>query len=49
MTNLAGGVFETTDINKQVKVGNITKITATNIGKWRGVIEQKNGTKKYFT
>ena len=46
INNLSDGMFETTDINKQVKVGNITKITATNIGKWRGVIEQKDGTKK---
>ena len=33
MTNLADGMFDTTDINDQVKVGNNTKMTATNIGK----------------
>ena len=46
MTNLADGMLETTYINEQVKVGNITKMTATKIGKWSGVIEQKYGTKK---
>ena len=46
MINLAGGMFETTYINEQVKVGNRTKMTATKIGKWRGVIDQKDGTKK---
>ena len=37
MTNLADGMFETTDIKEQVKVGNNTKMTATKIGKWGGV------------
>ena len=46
VTNLADGMFETTDINEQVKVVNSTKMTATKIGKWRGVIDQKDGTKK---
>ena len=46
MTNLDDGMFETTYINKQVKVGNSKKMTATKIGKWRSVIEQKDGTKK---
>ena len=46
MTNLAGVIFETTCINEQVKVGNSTNMTATKIGKWRGVIEQKNDNKK---
>ena len=46
MTNLADGMFETKYINKQFKVGNSTKITATNISKWHGVNEQKYGTKK---
>ena len=46
MTNLADGMFETTDINGQVKVGNSTKMNATKIGKWSGVIYQKDGTKK---
>ena len=49
MTNLADGIFETTDINEQVKVENITKMTATNISKWHSVIEQKDGTKKNCT
>ena len=44
--NLSDGMFETTDINEQGKVGNRTKMTATKIGKLRGVIEQKYGTKK---
>ena len=39
-------MFETTYINEQVKVGNSTNVTATKIIKWRGVIEQKYGTKK---
>ena len=46
MTNLADGMFETTYINKQVKLVNTTKMTTTKMGKWRGVIEQKYGTKK---
>ena len=46
MNNLHDGMFETTNINEQVKVGNSTKINATKIGKWSGVIEQKDGTKK---
>ena len=46
INNLAFVMFEAKDINEQVKVGNSTKITATNIGKWCGVIEQKDGTKK---
>ena len=46
MTNLYDGMFETTDINEQVQVGNSTKMTATKIGKWRGVIEQKDGINK---
>ena len=46
MTNLADGTFETTYINQQFKVVKITKMTATKISKWRGVIEQKYGTKK---
>ena len=46
MTNLDDGMFETTDINEQVKVGNSTKITATKIVKWCGVIEHKYTTKK---
>ena len=46
MTNLTDGMFETKDINEQVKVGNSMKMTATNISKWRGVIEEKYGTKK---
>ena len=33
MTNLSDGMFETTDINEQFKVGNSTKMTATKIGK----------------
>ena len=49
MTNLDDGMFETTDINEQVKVGNSTKITATKIGKWGGVIDQKYDTKKNCT
>ena len=49
MTNLSDGMFETADINQQVKVGNSTKITATKIGKWRGVIDQKYDTKKNCT
>ena len=46
MTNLADGMFQTTDINQQIKVGNRTKMTATKIDKWRGVIYQKYDTKK---
>ena len=46
MTNLAGGMFEATEINEKFKVENSTNITATNIGKRHGVIEQKDGTKK---
>ena len=46
INNLAFVMFEAKDINEQVKVGNSTNITATNIGKWCGVIEQKDGTKK---
>ena len=46
MTNLADGMFETTYINGQVKVENSTKMNATKIGKWSGVIYQKDGTKK---
>ena len=46
MTNLDDGMFETTYINKQVKVGNSKKMTATKIVKWRGVIENKDDTKK---
>ena len=46
MTNLGDGMFNTTDINEQVKVENSTKMTATKIVKWRGVIEQKDGTDK---
>ena len=45
MTNLADGLFKTTYINEQVKVGNSTKINATKIGKWRGVIDQQDGTR----
>ena len=33
MPNLADRIFETTDINEQVKVGNSTKMTSTKIGK----------------
>ena len=46
MTNLYDGVFEATYINEQVKVGNTTKMTTTNIGKLLVIIEQKYGTKK---
>ena len=46
MTNLDDGMFETTDISDQVKVVNSTKMTATNIGKWCGLIDQKDVTKK---
>ena len=46
MTNLDDGIFETIYIDEQVNVGNSTKTTATKIGKWRGVIYQKDGTKK---
>ena len=46
MTNLGDGMFNTTDINEQVKVENSTKMTATKIVKWRGVIEQKDGNNK---
>ena len=46
MTNFDDGMFETTDINEQVNVGNSTKMTAAKIGKWSGVIEKKDGTKK---
>ena len=46
MNNLADGMFETKDINQQVNVGNSTKMTAAKIGKWSGVIEKKDGTKK---
>ena len=46
MTNLDYGMFETIDIKEQVKVGNSMKITSTNIGKWRGLIYQKDGPKK---
>ena len=46
MTNLDDGMFETTYIHEQVKAVNSKKITATKIGKWCGVIEQKDGTKK---
>ena len=45
MTNLADGMFETKDINQQIKVGNRTNMTATKIGKLRGIIYQKDGTK----
>ena len=45
MTNLADCMFETTDINKQVKVGNRTKMTATNMVKWRSIIEHTDSTK----
>ena len=46
MTDLADGMFENTYINEQVKVGNTTNMTATKIVKWRGIIDQKDGTKK---
>ena len=46
MTNLADGMFETTDIKEQVEVVNSTKMNATKIGKCRGVIEQKDGNNK---
>ena len=46
MTNLDDGMFETKYINEQVNVGNSTKMTATKIGKWRDVLDQKDGTKK---
>ena len=46
MNNLSDGIFETTDINKQVKVVNSTNMTATKIGKWRGIIDKKDVTKE---
>ena len=46
MTNLGDGMFETKDINEQVKVGNSTNMTATKTSKWPGAIEQIYGTNK---
>ena len=49
VTNLADNMFENTDINKQVKVGNGKNMTATKNGKWRGIVDQKDGTEKNYT
>ena len=46
MTNLADGMFETKNINDQVKVVNSSNMATTNIGKWCGVIEQNYGIKR---
>ena len=46
MRNDAKGMFDTKKISEGVTVGNNENVKATMIGKWRGVVTQRDGTKQ---